>query len=95
MASYVITLAKLTGWDEDYILNVLPMSRYLQYRHCCLRSEGYWTVPPSAPASEQLEELRRRRQASPALPVLERKSADKIPPRQTWSDRLRELSVKS
>ena len=46
MASYVITLASKTGWDEEYILWKLPLSRGFQYQHTIWRIHGIdveWT----------------------------------------------------
>ncbi|MEQ1862329.1 MAG: hypothetical protein ABMA13_20615 [Chthoniobacteraceae bacterium] len=90
MASFVITLARETGWSEDFILNVLPMSRALQYRHCILRAAGYWTVPPSGAPDEQMTRLRAAR-----LPVSQSLSLPVIPPPpivEAWAARLKRIA---
>jgi hypothetical protein len=40
VTSYVITLASKTGWDENYILWELPLSRGFQYQHAIWRLHG-------------------------------------------------------
>jgi hypothetical protein len=51
------TLAKETGWTENFILWELPMSRALQYYHAALWSNGAWTVPPREAPRAELEQL--------------------------------------
>ena len=42
----VFTIAKDTGWGEDFILYRLPMARAMQYYHCALQSANLWTLEP-------------------------------------------------
>jgi hypothetical protein len=53
-ASMVFTLARETGWPEQYILWQLPLHRALAYQHAALCAHGVWTVTPSAPAEHDL-----------------------------------------
>lgn len=50
----VFTLARETGWPENYILWQLPLHRAMAYQHAALRSHGVWTVTPSAPPETAL-----------------------------------------
>ena len=47
------TIAKDTGWSEDFIIWRLPMARALQYYHCALQAANLWTLEPSTEASIQ------------------------------------------
>lgn len=47
------TIAKDTGWNEDFILWRLPMARALQYYHCALQSANLWTLEPQTEESIQ------------------------------------------
>jgi len=38
-------LAFETGWPESFILEELPLARFLIYQHVILRDAGHWTVP--------------------------------------------------
>lgn len=58
MASFVLTLARETGWTEQFILYDLPLSRALQYRHAILRAAGYWTLAPHAAPQQQWAKLK-------------------------------------
>lgn len=40
----VYTIARDTGWDEDYIIYRLPMARAMQYYHCALQMANLWTL---------------------------------------------------
>lgn len=40
----VYTLARDTGWPENFILWELPMARALQYYHCALQNANLWTL---------------------------------------------------
>jgi hypothetical protein len=51
------TLAKETGWSEQFILWELPMSRALQYYHAALWTNGAWTIAPRESAAAELERL--------------------------------------
>lgn len=87
MASFVFTLAGRLNQTEDYILNVMPMSRFMQYRHCAIREAGYWTVPPSAAPTEQVARTRRKL-ASGSAP------SPSTPAKKDWSARARALKAK-
>jgi hypothetical protein len=41
----VARLAFETGWPESFILEELPLARFLIYQHVILRDAGHWTVP--------------------------------------------------
>ena len=56
-ASIVFTLARETGWPEEFLVWQLPLPRALQYYHCALRASLAWTVPPSESGSNQLARL--------------------------------------
>ena len=47
------TIAKDTGWNEDFIIWRLPMARALQYYHCALQAANLWTLEPPTEASIQ------------------------------------------
>ena len=47
------TIAKDTGWSEDFIIWRLPMARALQYYHCALQAANLWTLEPPTEASIQ------------------------------------------
>lgn len=51
----VFAIASNTGWAEDFILWMLPLSRALQYWHAWLYSEGVWTVPKQPPAQNEFD----------------------------------------
>lgn len=51
----VFAVASNTGWAEDFILWMLPLSRALQYWHAWLYSEGVWTVPKQPPAQSEFD----------------------------------------
>ena len=51
----VFTIAKDTGWGEDYILYRLPMARAMQYYHCALQGANLWTLEPAT--EESIAEL--------------------------------------
>ena len=53
MPSFILTLARETGWSETDILN-LPMETALEYYHAALWANGAWTVPPSQSVAQQL-----------------------------------------
>lgn len=57
MASWVYTLSRDTGWDPDYIIWQLPLSLFLQFRHCALRAADEWTVPPTRVKLDSLDRL--------------------------------------
>jgi len=39
----VITLARETGWSEDFIMRRAPLARLLRYYHAAAWSNGAWT----------------------------------------------------
>ena len=43
----VFTIAKDTGWSEEFIIWKLPLVRALQYYHCALQSANLWTLEPT------------------------------------------------
>jgi len=43
----VYTLARDTGWSEEYIIWDLPIVRALQYYHCALQNANLWTLEPT------------------------------------------------
>jgi hypothetical protein len=45
----VYTIARDTGWSEEFILWQLPLPRALQYYHCALQAAGLWTLEPPDP----------------------------------------------
>ena len=49
------TIAKDTGWGEEFIIWKLPMARALQYYHCSLQSANLWTLEP--PTEESIQAL--------------------------------------
>ena len=49
------TIAKDTGWSEDFIIWRLPMARALQYYHCALQAAKLWTLEP--PTEEAIQAL--------------------------------------
>jgi hypothetical protein len=51
----VFTIAKDTGWSEDFIIWRLPMARALQYYHCSLQAANLWTLEP--PTEETMQAL--------------------------------------
>ena len=51
----MFTIAKDTGWSEDFIIWRLPMARALQYYHCSLQAANLWTLEP--PTEEALQAL--------------------------------------
>jgi hypothetical protein len=51
----VFTIAKDTGWSEDFIIWKLPMARALQYYHCSLQAANLWTLEP--PTEETMQAL--------------------------------------
>lgn len=53
----MFTLARETGWPEEFLVWQLPLARALQYYHCALRASLAWTVPPSESGSHQLARL--------------------------------------
>jgi len=53
----VITLARDTGWSEDYILSTLSYAKVLLYWHAIAYASGTWTVAPSAPIASQIDTL--------------------------------------
>jgi hypothetical protein len=53
----VMSIARETGWTERYILEELPLSRFLLYKHVLHWKAGDWTVPPDAPVDTQLKAL--------------------------------------
>ncbi len=53
MASAVYTIAKDTGWSENFIVWKLPMARALQYYHCALQAANLWTLEP--PTEESIQ----------------------------------------
>ncbi len=55
LASAVYTIAKDTGWREEFIIWKLPMARALQYYHCSLQSANLWTLEP--PTEESIQAL--------------------------------------
>ena len=55
LASAVFTIAKDTGWSEDFIIWRLPMARALQYYHCSLQAANLWTLEP--PTQETMQAL--------------------------------------
>ena len=56
----MLTLARETGWAEDYILMRAPLARLMRYYHAALWINGAWTVKPSGPkAVETVDELLR------------------------------------
>jgi hypothetical protein len=56
-ASFVFTLARETGWPEQFIVWELPLARLLQYQHCALRAHDAWTVSVAPSAAHQLDAL--------------------------------------
>ena len=42
----VYTLARDTGWSEEFLIWRLPMARALQYYHCALQTANLWTLEP-------------------------------------------------
>jgi len=56
----VLTLARETGWTEDYIMRRAPLARLMRYYHAALWINGAWTVKPSGPqAMQTVDELLR------------------------------------
>ena len=53
----MFTLARETGWSEDFLIWELPLPRALQYYHCALRSALAWTVEPGPGPVDQLKRL--------------------------------------
>ena len=51
----MFTIAKDTGWSEDFIIWQLPMARALQYYHCSLQAANLWTLEP--PTEETMQAL--------------------------------------
>ena len=51
----MFTIAKDTGWSEDFIIWRLPMARALQYYHCSLQAANLWTLEP--PTEETMQAL--------------------------------------
>ena len=51
----MFTIAKDTGWSEDFIIWKLPMARALQYYHCSLQAANLWTLEP--PTEETMQAL--------------------------------------
>ena len=51
----MFTIAKDTGWSEDFIIWRLPMARALQYYHCSLQAANLWTLEPAT--EEAIEAL--------------------------------------
>jgi hypothetical protein len=51
----VYTIAKDTGWHEDFIIWKLPMARALQYYHCALQAANLWTL--EFPTEESIQAL--------------------------------------
>ena len=51
----MFTIAKDTGWSEDFIIWRLPMARALQYYHCSLQAANLWTLEP--PTEESIQTL--------------------------------------
>jgi hypothetical protein len=51
----VFTIAKDTGWSEEFIIWRLPMARALQYYHCSLQAANLWTLEP--PTEETMQAL--------------------------------------
>ena len=56
-ASYVVGLAKNTGWSEQFILWELPLSKGLQYQHAALYAAGVKTVPSSEGLDKSFAEI--------------------------------------
>jgi hypothetical protein len=50
-------LAGATGWNEEYIMNELPIARANQYIHAILMSKGANTVPTSAALRQLVTEV--------------------------------------
>lgn len=57
LASYVITLANVTGWTEDFILWELPLARGHQYNHAALINAGAKTVQIGWTPEKEIEEV--------------------------------------
>jgi hypothetical protein len=58
--SFVLTLARETGWSEDFILRRIPMSKALKYWHAAVWGQGAWTTKETHADPEQrasVEEL--------------------------------------
>lgn len=51
----MFTIAKDTGWSEEFIIWRLPMARALQYYHCSLQAANLWTLEP--PTEESMQAL--------------------------------------
>ena len=51
----MFTIAKDTGWSEEFIIWRLPMARALQYYHCSLQAANLWTLEP--PTEETMQAL--------------------------------------
>lgn len=53
----VFTLAKFTGWSDEYLRHRVSFARLLKLYHCALYAEGAWTVPRGIPKNQQFEQL--------------------------------------
>ena len=51
--SFVLTLARETGWSEDFILRRISMSKALKYWHAAIWGQGAWTTKEVHAATEQ------------------------------------------
>lgn len=58
-ASYVIGLARSTGWPEQFILWELPLVRGLLYQHAALYAEGAKTIATEETLVDESTEIRR------------------------------------
>jgi hypothetical protein len=48
---------RVTEEIEEWVLWKLPFARALAYQHCCLRSNGQWTVPLGRPLEDRFKDL--------------------------------------
>lgn len=57
LAMAVIAIAAETGWNEKFILEELPLARFLLYKHAIHWKQGDWTIPPGDSVAEQMAAL--------------------------------------
>lgn len=53
----MIGLANSTGWEEDFILWSLPLSRGLQYQHTIICMSGAKTIPSDERIQAELADM--------------------------------------